>query len=778
MADFRRCLYALAFVALIAGLSMPASAQMQCATNSVPSVARAEGYAELMGDIIIDCTGGTPTAVGVAVQGTNIAVNLDTFVSSKVTAVVNGNIEFLESLMIIDEPNTLANPARPIRNCGAANEDTTPGGPGECLLLGQVAGSAASQYDGTCTVTNPYLPANPNSTPPVLPFTPNPAYNCHPNVFQGKSLILVTGQTNQVLFTHVPIDPPGTLCPATIGTGTVAAPQNPTALCHRIIRITNIRGDASQTGVATGSNGTSSINAQIIATPPGGLPVGDPSRVVSRVQAGLVTPILTNNGVAGGKFDFIQCKVLEDNTQGQGLSFTFREGFSNAFKPRSLQQVLNNGTAGPYNYTTVPPNTSTATTTNQNVPGTSYDTESGFMNNNAAAGGDNPSNPLAGGVGAGGIFVDTTNATGSSLGNGGTGIKSAGIATQGTRLVMTFGTVPTGSTIRVPNVVNLTNVVTLTTTGVAVLISGANGAGSGYNFGPIPNTGTTFTTTRAVYEVYFSNPGALEQLTIPLTVMSVCSQTVISTPCPNLPQNIPTPGQPGATVQGGFAPFYAPSQLVRTAALEPGVESTSASIFGPAVLPVPRFINNSAPIPLFSVVRCSCNLLFPFVTNAPYGSGNFDTGIAIANTSLDPGITFGFRASAQSGPVQLWFYNRSNTPAVEPNFLGTQGNTECTNASPAGSCTGTLATVPAGGTLLFALSSGGSIAGTPVLVGAPAFSGYVIAQTGFQYCHGFAFINKQGPGFTSDNMAMGYVANVLDPGSLPRTSSIGETDGQ
>ena len=99
MADFRRCLYALAFVALIAGLSMPASAQMQCSTNSVPSVARAEGYAELMGDILIDCTGGTPTSVGVPVQGTNVAVNLDTFVSSKVTAVVNGNIEFLESLL-------------------------------------------------------------------------------------------------------------------------------------------------------------------------------------------------------------------------------------------------------------------------------------------------------------------------------------------------------------------------------------------------------------------------------------------------------------------------------------------------------------------------------------------------------------------------------------------------------------------------------------------------------------------------------------------------------
>jgi len=764
MADFRRCLYALAFVGLITGLTMPASAQMQCSTNSVPSIARAEGYAELMGDIIIDCTGGTPTPAGVAVQGTNIAVNLDTFMSSKVTAVVNGNIEFLESLLIIDEPNTLQNPAVTIRNCGASNEDTTAGGPGECLLLGQVSGNAARQYNGTC--------ANPTIT--------SPAYDCHPNVFQGKSLVLVTGQTNQVVFTHVPIDPPGTLCPATIGTGTITAPQSPTALCHRIIRITNIRGDATTTGVASGSNGTSSVNAQIIATPPGGLPVGDPSRVVSRVQAGLVTPILTNNLIPGGKIDFIQCKLLEDSSQNQGLQYTFREGFSNAFKPRTLRQVLDNGTAGPYNYTagTSPVTTAlTATSTNQNVPGTSYDTESGFMNNNGAAGGDNPTNPLAGGVGAGNKFVDTINATGSSLNTGGTGIVSAGIATQGTRFILTFGNVPTGSEIRVPNVVALTNVVTLAQTGVAVLVNLTNPSGSG---GVPAAAGNTLTTTRAVYEVYFANPGALEQLTVPLFVVSVCNQTPVTSPCPNLPANIPSPGL-AATIQGGFAPFYAPSNPVREAALEPGVENTAGSVFGPAVLPVPRFINNLAPTPLYSIVRCSCNLLFPFVTNAPYGSGNFDTGMAIANTSLDPGITFGFRASAQSGPVQLWFYNRSTTPAAEPNFLGTQGNTECTNSATPGSCTGTLTAVPPGGMLLFAASSGGSIGGTSVLAGAPAFSGYVIAQTGFQYCHGFAFISKQTTtGFTSDNMAMGYVALVLDQGFqtgvLPRTSSIGEVD--
>jgi len=81
--------------------------------------------------------------------------------------------------------------------------------------------------------------------------------------------------------------------------------------------------------------------------------------------------------------------------------------------------------------------------------------------------------------------------------------------------------------------------------------------------------------------------------------------------------------------------------------------------------------------------------------------------------------------------------------------------------------------------LTYVLSSGGVTAGgptNPVLLPAAGFTGYMIAQAGFQYCHGFAFISKQGAGFQNDNMAMGYLALVLDTPGLPRTFSIGEND--
>jgi len=727
MADFRRCLYALALVALFAGFTVSASAQAFQCTNStgVPPVVRAEGYSELLGDIVLDCTGGIPTPPGQTVPAINIAVNLDTFVSSQTTAVLS-NVEFLESLLIIDEPNSPSNPGTQILNCGRTlAPDTSQAGAGVCNIVGGGSTGAAATYNGT---------------------------QGHPNVFQGRSFRLITGQTNQVVFAGVPIDPPGTQCPVPVNGN-----------CHRIIRITNIRGDASTKGVAQG-NQTSTITADLIINPSTGLPVDNPTKVVARVQLGLVGPALNAK-----KLDFIQCSSLQPQTQ--NLVFTFREGFSNAFKPQSLTQVLANGVAKPaYNYTggVGNPTTTQGVLNNQNVPGAVYDTESGFVNHLGTAGGDAPTNALTGNPGAGIAFDNT--------GGSATGIALAGKATQGTRLMINFTNIPAGSTVTVPNVVNLTNVTGGGITGVAVLISGTTSSG----FGGTPTVAGTTTVggviggiaspNRAVYEVFFANPSALEQLAVPLTVNGL----------PNLPSNLPAPNIV-SQIQGNFAPFYDAANNIRTTAFAAGTENTVAT---PATLAIPRFQRLTQPVDFFAISRCSCNLLFPFVTNAPTAGGNYDTGIAISNTSLDPGnlapTVYGFKAAAQAGPVQLWYYNRNATPAVEPNFLS-QGNTQCTNQAAPGSCTGTLANIPAGGQLLYILSSGGVINGqTPagqVLLGAPGFTGYMIAQTGFQYCHGFAYISKQGAGFQADNTAMGYLAIVLDTPGLPRTSSVGENDG-
>jgi hypothetical protein len=63
MVNFRNTLFALAATALFACLTVPANAQSTCTVGSgVNTLVRAEGYNELVGDIVLTCTGGTPTA--------------------------------------------------------------------------------------------------------------------------------------------------------------------------------------------------------------------------------------------------------------------------------------------------------------------------------------------------------------------------------------------------------------------------------------------------------------------------------------------------------------------------------------------------------------------------------------------------------------------------------------------------------------------------------------------------------------------------------------------
>ena len=63
---------------------------------------------------------------------------------------------------------------------------------------------------------------------------------------------------------------------------------------------------------------------------------------------------------------------------------------------------------------------------------------------------------------------------------------------------------------------------------------------------------------------------------------------------PTFGSNLPEPGKT-ATFTGSFAPLS-------------NVNTYSYSA------PVPRFVPSQTPLNLFSVVKCSCNILFPFVS--------------------------------------------------------------------------------------------------------------------------------------------------------------------
>jgi hypothetical protein len=743
MADFRKWFYALAMVAVVVGLTVPASAQssaVTCNTNaSVPTLARAQGYAELVGDYVLVCTGGTPTAAGQVVPQVNVSVFLTTNVTSKIT----GSGLYDEALLVIDEPNTPGvNSTKPILNCGNVGApDTGISGPGVCSIISD--GDPALTYDGVGGVQGAaggtYLAGVDTACVGSIGGT----YGCgHPNIFQGRlGVPQNTGQNNIVVFAGVPFDPPG-------------------STTSRTLRITNVRADAELTGVAS-TFAQAQIQMNVSFTGTTFVSVNNPQQIVAYVQNGLNVVTDGHGNTFISNLSFLQCNsenpnlTLGKTTLGFDIAqptVRFQEGFNNAWKAKNIAFMLSPGGNGSfvnggwqYGGTTLYP-----ADLGQNVPGANYNTESGFewvgtgTTNQAVpslAQGGNPPN---------GVGTSTVASNGLALYDPSTGISTAGVASQGTRLALSFANVPTGASLwlypvlylyRQNSSVGSSYAYTAgSSSGVMVLTStDANGDTA---FTPVTASSTALqqvSNSLAVYEILFADPNSLEQVDVPVVVSYVSNLSA------NPPVGLPVTGTP-ATVAGGFAPFY----------------STSTARQPSSTLPVPRFVPGTTPLNVVQVTKCACDLLFPYVVSA----GGFDTGIAIANTSLDP---FGL-ASPQEGAVQFWYYG---------------GNAN--GGSTPGSQTSSI--VPSGGILTYVLSNGsGSVwsssgAAANGLSGVPGLVGYIIAQAGFQYCHAFAYISSLGAGPTTTGISEGYLGIVLDSpftglgfNTLPRTTQRAEND--
>jgi len=164
MADFRRWILALAALVLVFGLVAPASAQSTSFTcSSAASVTpdlRHEGLDELVGDVILTCSGGTPTPAETPIPQGNFQVNLSLPFTSRL---LSGNIS--EALLLVDNPS----PANQLV-CNSPNNPAV-----ACQVEG----------DGGLTFNNAEK------------------YN----VFQGINSS-VPGQQSLVTFLGVPVDPP------------------------------------------------------------------------------------------------------------------------------------------------------------------------------------------------------------------------------------------------------------------------------------------------------------------------------------------------------------------------------------------------------------------------------------------------------------------------------------------------------------------------------------------------------------------------------------------
>ena len=129
-----------------------------CVANvGIPPSVRSDGLSELMGDIVLDCTGGTPTASGSPLAKLTFTLDFNTAVTSRITA--DG---YTEALLIIDEPHSAWSQWIPLLACG--DSGTNDDGSGVCSIT-SLDGSGMGTYQGQLGHPNVYqgrIGANPN----------------------------------------------------------------------------------------------------------------------------------------------------------------------------------------------------------------------------------------------------------------------------------------------------------------------------------------------------------------------------------------------------------------------------------------------------------------------------------------------------------------------------------------------------------------------------------------------------------------------------------------
>ena len=601
--NFRRWITALAVLALFAGF---ASAQVansnagggpfQCAASvAVPPVLRAEGMTELVGDIVLTCQGGAVVAPGTNLNTNtaNITVSFGTNVTSRLltssfstssNALEAGNTN--EALLLIDEPNSTEpglapgfGPQAPQILCGQGGLPNSSIGAGlgstGCPEFVELSNSVNVMTSGTAT---PYAPGA--------------------NVFSG----VWGGSSNpgQVTFFGIPIMPPTT------------------AGGERVYRMTNIRINA--TGVTGGSfTGQAQVYAYISISGPTSVPINNSNVIAGSVQTGLSTSVRKNDNSGGlsAPNNQLQCSGTSGSVPGTGLAYVrFTENFGSAFKTRTSAA---GGIAVP---------------TNQNVPGTIYNSESGFIPYNGA--------PLI-----------------TNLNYG----SQVGLADYGTRLKAVFGGIPANvrlfvSTINVINGTQLPSNAGLQS--YAQLVLNDTTSDGGGNLPGVPITGQVGSGTTALpyaeiipvngsasatWEVLTTNPATDESFDFAVWYLYSANPS----------SNSPAPGP--ATVNLEFAPNTGSGEGFTTA--------NGSGLLASSSYTIPRFADTSgAGNTIFTIVQCVTSLLFPFITNQV----GFDTGIAIMNTSQDP-----FGTKTQSGTCTLNFYGQ-NAPAAYPTGVIPAGN--------------------------------------------------------------------------------------------------------
>jgi hypothetical protein len=466
---------------------------LQCNANTgVPPIVSAEGASVLVGDLILNCTGGTPTPAGASVPMYDFLIVLNTNITSRVV----GSNGLSEVMLMIDEPLPPAAARVPDGTVFVPFGSPPPqvlcmpqGNP--CPIVGDGAGTPYETITGTPTVYS-----GRQSSPTSLKWT-------------------------------VPIDAPGNAI-------------------TRVIRITNVRANASQLGSASTMIPTQIVMLFAIVGNPG-ISTNDPHQTVAFIETGLI--------VGGTSGSGLQCVSQNMPLSGPNFNITAKEGFASSFHRRNVA-VTSDGATAPAPLA-------------QNIPGYPLNSETGFYN------------PV--------LFPQPP-------------ASQPGLADYGTRIRVTFSDIPSGVNILVPLQVSLNDGTNVPSTpqpppspvpqgithGLMVLIQTDQygvSTGPGYAAvttiagmsGGVPVAAITPSATPgqgyAVYEVVNTDVNTTETATIPVSVAST---------------NNAGSGLIKASVS--FAPAGGSVANIQTS---------------DATAPIPRFGDNSVPRSVYAVGDCS-----------------------------------------------------------------------------------------------------------------------------------------------------------------------------
>jgi hypothetical protein len=485
MAAFRRSILALALFASFATL---ASAQnttpMSCTVTPYSNAMRSEGKNELIGDLVVSCSGGTPFADDTAAPRVNFTLTLPQSITSRLASTPTTTAVASDALLLIDDPSGITpNPLGAALNGYGVSAAPTP-----CATLTDVGCQAFSETVGGFTVMSL---DNAGGGGPDIGAA---------NVYQG----MVLGNT--VTFHGVPVIPPG-------------------STAARTFRITNVRMNATAAAAGSQSVSLAITNSSGNLSNTAGLFGGAAAFTgnLGTVQTGLssantkwtaATPGLTN------------CAAL---TAGYAGRISFGESFGSAFKTRQTPAATQNGAQDAGALTNLTPG--------------AFQTESGWVPTTTGQAGGTSNltvNTKAAGLADFGtrlkavftnipsgarVFVSFTNVEGASANNVGSPNTNFVDNTNGNLKAAAGGTATSSFAALITGAETVADT---TGAGTAVPVATATASATGAipaNYDYVELTVSSTGSATAIWEVLNTNPSAAETFTFTVFISQAAQGT-------------------------------------------------------------------------------------------------------------------------------------------------------------------------------------------------------------------------------------------------------------